>query len=108
LGSHFNALRSRYKHLNRTDRHCNVFSSEKDKERPTNKTNGLNPQQDTEVVIQLIKHYRSIFPEDPEELQREKLMLKVGLGVNTATRSKLEFKTGFEKAHRKSARSIQR
>ncbi|KAL1517999.1 hypothetical protein ABEB36_001689 [Hypothenemus hampei] len=47
-----------------------------DKERP-GKNGGSNHMQDFEVVSQLIKYYRSVFPEDPGELEKEKLMLKV-------------------------------
>lgn len=34
-------------------------------------------QRDTEVVEQLIKYYRHVFPEDPGELEKEQHMLKV-------------------------------
>lgn len=46
-----------------------------DKDRPTKNSN--NHMQDCEVVTQLIRYYRHIFPEDPGELEKEKLMLKV-------------------------------
>ncbi|XP_066157083.1 arf-GAP with Rho-GAP domain, ANK repeat and PH domain-containing protein 1 isoform X1 [Euwallacea fornicatus] len=48
-----------------------------DKDEKMNKSNGALHVQDAEVVCQLIKYYRSIFPEDPGELEREKMMLTV-------------------------------
>ncbi|XP_030762777.1 arf-GAP with Rho-GAP domain, ANK repeat and PH domain-containing protein 1 [Sitophilus oryzae] len=45
-----------------------------DKDRPSK---GLDHVQDAEVVSQLIRHYRNIFPEDPGELEKEKVMLKI-------------------------------
>ncbi|KAH1008777.1 uncharacterized protein LOC109539383 isoform X1 [Dendroctonus ponderosae] len=47
-----------------------------DKDRPA-ATSGAHHVQDAEVVCQLIRHYRSVFPEDPSELEKEQLMLKV-------------------------------
>ncbi|CAG9770406.1 unnamed protein product [Ceutorhynchus assimilis] len=46
-----------------------------DKERPSKP--GSHHLQDAEVVAQLIRYYRAVFPEDPGELEKEKLMLKV-------------------------------
>lgn len=42
-----------------------------------NMTFNHNHQRDAEVVSQLIQLYRYIFPEDPGELEKEKVMLDV-------------------------------
>ncbi|XP_072397147.1 arf-GAP with Rho-GAP domain, ANK repeat and PH domain-containing protein 2 [Diabrotica undecimpunctata] len=50
-------------------------------------------QLDTEVVAQLIKYYRYIFPEDPGDLEKEKHMLRVLEKYSKAQQSKVSEKS---------------
>ncbi|XP_056637370.1 arf-GAP with Rho-GAP domain, ANK repeat and PH domain-containing protein 2 [Diorhabda sublineata] len=50
-------------------------------------------QLDTEVVSQLIRYYRHIFPEDPGDLEKEKMMLRVLEKYSKSQQSKVANKS---------------